>query len=192
MDLHKIGIRVLAEETGAVALQEFIPVFHAWIQGRLLDGLLIDVADYSHVPDGPGILLVAHDGNYAYDETGGRRGLVYYSKQALPGALPERLAAVCHKALAACALIESNDVFKGRVRFHGHRLEIFANDRLLAPNTEQTFDALRSPVEALLNRLFPQRDYVLAREPDGKERFSLAVTAGAPATVLQLTRRLAA
>lgn len=190
MDLHRIGIKFFAEESGAVELPEFIPVFHRWIQGKLLDEILIDVADYSHVRGGPGILLVAHAGNYAYDETGGNRGLVYYSKHFLHGSLSARIATVGRRALAACALIEADEALKRRVRFRGDRVEIFANDRLLAPNTDQTWETLRPAVEDSLKKLFAEGEYRLERESDPGERFSVTASSKEPASVDELTRRL--
>ncbi len=42
-----------------IRLDDFIPLFHRWIQEQAIDGhLLIDVHDYSHIQQGPGILLV--------------------------------------------------------------------------------------------------------------------------------------
>ncbi|MGH8245156.1 MAG: hypothetical protein ACREUU_01845 [Gammaproteobacteria bacterium] len=190
MDLHRIGIKFFAEESSAVDLPEFIPVFHRWIQGKLLDEMLIDVADYSHVRDGPGILLVAHAGNYAYDETGGKRGLVYYSKHVLQGSLSDRIATVGRRALAACALIESDETLRGRVRFRGDRVEIFANDRLLAPNTEQTWKTLRPALEDSLKKLFADAEYSLETEPDPVERFSVMASAKQPASIAELIQRL--
>ena len=70
---EKFGIKVIAT-AAEIDLLDFIPVFHRWIQTQALDDLLLDVADYSHVHHGPGILLVAHEGKYAVDETGGEGG----------------------------------------------------------------------------------------------------------------------
>ena len=36
---------------------------------------LIDVADYSHVPDGPGVMLVAHEGFFSLDQENHQPGL---------------------------------------------------------------------------------------------------------------------
>ena len=52
----------VAEPPGS--LDAAIPVFHRLIQRGLVEGLVIDVADYRHVPDGPGVLLVGHDVDY--------------------------------------------------------------------------------------------------------------------------------
>ena len=54
MELQRLSIKLLAEETNINAT-EFVPVFHSWIRNKKLkDHLMIDVADYNHVPEGPG------------------------------------------------------------------------------------------------------------------------------------------
>jgi hypothetical protein len=190
VDLHRLGVKVTAEGAESLPLHDFIPLFHRWIQQRALDELLIDVADYSHVHHGPGVLLVAHEGNYSFDESGGRRGVVYYTKQPLPGKIDERLALVCRRALNACRLIEDDTAFRGKLKFNGADLEIFANDRLLAPNTEATFKAMRPAIEALIGKLHPGAKFELFREPDEKERFSVRIKVSGKTSVAEMLARL--
>jgi hypothetical protein len=190
MELDRLGVKCFVENAASVELLEFIPIFHRWIQTRALDDLLIDVADYSHMHAGPGILLVAHEGNYGLDETGHRRGLVYYSKRELEGSLSERLATVCRKALKACERLECEPELQGRLKFWGDELQVFANDRLLAPNSDETWAVFEPELRELLSRLYPSADYSLSREPDPKERLSVTVKASAPAEIGALLRRL--
>src|ERR1700741_461678 len=129
MDLHKFGIKFFAADAEGIDILKLIPIYHRWIQQNALEDLLIDVADYSHVPAGPGVMLIAHEGNYALDETGHERGVVYYSKQPLPGELPERLASVARKALKAAELLSTDKELDGALKLSGNRLEFFANDR---------------------------------------------------------------
>ena len=64
MDLQRIGIKIFADKPAPVPVREFIPVFHSWIQKQAVENhLLIDVHDYSHMHQGPGILLVAQEAN---------------------------------------------------------------------------------------------------------------------------------
>ncbi len=51
-------------------LGPLIDVFHRFIQRGLVEGLVLDVADYRHVPKGPGVLLVGHDVDYGVNEAG--------------------------------------------------------------------------------------------------------------------------
>ena len=124
MELYKFGIRFQISNAAAKPLTDFIAVFHGWIQRQALAGhLLVDVHDYSHVPNGPGILLVAHEANLNIGET--ERSLVYIRKQ--PASLPETLAA----ALAVAKLL----TVEHGLQFQTGSFEVFVNDRLLAPNT---------------------------------------------------------
>lgn len=54
----------------AVRLPRVVTAFHQWIASRALDEVLIDVADYSHVPGGPGVLLIGNDHNYSAAQRG--------------------------------------------------------------------------------------------------------------------------
>jgi len=177
-DLHKIGIKFYTAGGDDVPLTDFIPVFHRWIQNGSLEGTLVDVADYSHVPAGPGTMLIAHDGNYAIDETGNRRGILYYSKLDLPGGrLEDRLAAVCRRNLAACRLLEADGDTGDRVSFDYGHMEIIANDRLHAPNSEETWKAFEPVLKSFLGRLYPDAGYRVERDgADARERFSVRVT----------------
>lgn len=191
IDLYRLGVKVFADPGTDSPLTDFIPVFHRWIQQKTLEDLLIDVADYSHVHQGPGILLVAHEGNYGIDETGGRRGLVYYSKRPLSGDLGQRVAVVCRKALVACRLLES-ETGPARIKFSGAELEIFANDRLAAPNAVETQSRLRPVLDGLLGRLFGDSGYTVQQAPDSRDRFTLRVTSTGTTSVGDLLRRLPA
>ena len=194
MELDRFGFKVFAadapngESLDPLAL---IPVFHRWTQYQALADLLIDVADYSHMHAGPGILLVAHEGNYGYDETGERWGLVYYNKRPLAGELGVRLATVCRKLLTACHKLEQEPELQGRLKFRGDEIQFFANDRLLAPNSEQTAEALDPALRALLGTLYSGQIYELAHESDPKERFSVTATVAEPVGVGTLLERLA-
>lgn len=191
MDLYKVGVKFFAENAAALDLLELIPVFHRWIQTRGLDDLLVDVADYSHVHAGPGILLVAHEGNYGFDETDNRRGLVYYSKRPLAGDLQQRLATVCRKTLRACQLLEQTPELKGNLTFRGNELQIFSNDRLIAPNEERTYTALEPALGAFLQQLYPGEEVRLEGEHDPQERFSVAAKTSQPVSIATLLERLA-
>jgi hypothetical protein len=169
MDLYKLGIKFFMTDPQAVPMPDFIPVFQTWIQGQVIsDHLLIDVHNYSHIHNGPGILLVAHEGNFSIDAAAGRTGLLYYRKQ--PGG------DMLKTALQACALLESEPVLGGKIRFRKDEFEIIANDRLLAPNDDTTLARLEPALSAALrNTLGPKNFRITRTSTDPKERFSARV-----------------
>ncbi|HLN88232.1 MAG TPA: hypothetical protein VK200_17260, partial [Candidatus Limnocylindrales bacterium] len=83
MELQKLNLKLFVEQPNSIPLTDFIEIFHSWIQAT--DGVYHDVADYSHMQAGPGIVLVAKDANVSIDESGGRRGLLYSQKTNLVG-----------------------------------------------------------------------------------------------------------
>ena len=75
MQAHKIAVKFYVQDATGLEDAEFVPVLHAWIQDHAVkDHTLIDVADYAHVHNGPGTLLVAHEANFYLDRTDGFLG----------------------------------------------------------------------------------------------------------------------
>jgi hypothetical protein len=190
VDLHKFGIKLFAVDAQGFDILKLIPMYHRWIQQKMLEDLLIDVADYSHVPAGPGVMLIAHEGNYALDETGHERGVVYYSKHPLTGELPERFAQVARKTLKAAQLMTGDAELKGELKVPGNDLQFFANDRLIAPNTDAAYAELEPPLKRFLDRLYAGASYTLVRESDPKERLSVRVRTAEPVDLESLLARL--
>ena len=191
MDLHKFGFKFFATGAQKIDILKLIPIYHRWIQRNALEDLLIDVADYSHVPTGPGVMLIAHEGNYALDETGHERGVVYYNKHPLTGELPERFARVAGKALKAARLMSEDPELEGALKVPGNRLQFFANDRLTAPNTDAVYAELEFAMRSFLERLYGGAKYTMTRETDAKERLSVRVQADGEVALETLLSRLA-
>jgi len=147
MELHRVGIKLFAADPANIRVKDFVPVFHSWIQRQAIEGhLLIDVHDYSHIQNGPGILLVAHEGNLCTDMADGKLGLAYFRKQPAGASMESHLDAALKAVRLAASLLEKEPVFEGRLRFRKDELLVIANDRLLAPNDAATFATLQSPL----------------------------------------------
>jgi hypothetical protein len=130
-------------------LSKAIPVFHRWIQTNALPGTLIDVADYQHVPAGPGILLVTHDAYYGLDKGKHRLGLLYTRRTAMDAPVAEQVRDAVSSALRACDLLEREPEFAGKLSFERDHFELSVNDRLLAPNNDETYGQLEQELHAL-------------------------------------------
>ena len=169
MELYKLGIKIFVVNPSAVGIRDFIRVFHSWIQEQKIEGhLLIDVHDYSHVQNGPGILLVAHEGNFSMDQAEGRLGLVYYRKQPVAG---DSLKIAFEAARSAVRLLEGESTLNG-IKFRTDEFLVFSNDRLLAPNTAEA----RAELELAIKQAFPGATVSLApRAADPRERLALVV-----------------
>lgn len=189
--LQHVNVKVAAVDAGGFDLTRVIPVFHRWIQdGALADELAIDVADYRHVPEGPGVILVAHQAIYGLDQGDGALGLLYDRRAPVDGTPQERLRQAARAALRACRLLEEDAALTGALRFDGGRLQVSVNDRALAPNTEATDRALRPEVERLLESLWGAGNHAVERLGEPRERYRLGASAGRRIPVAELLARL--
>lgn len=188
MNVEHLNVKIFASRA-EIDLADAIPVFHRWIQDRARPELLVDVADYRHVPDGPGVLLVAHEAFYSLDQSEGRLGLLYNRRSVLPGDTRSKLAQAVGSALAACRTLEEEPQFKGSLRFDAGDCEVLVNDRLIAPNTPETWDALRPELERFFGALYGGAVRI-ERKGEPRERFRVGVKASAPLTVTEALARL--
>jgi hypothetical protein len=191
VDLHKIAVKFFATEPPGVRLDEFIPVFHRWIQKHAVEGMLIDVADYGHLPQGPGVVLVGHEADYSMDGSEGPLGMLYSRKMPVQGRLSDRITGAFKAALGACVKLETEPEFQGRLKFKAGGALLIANDRLIAPNTDEAFEALRPDLAAALSKVFPANFDVARVSHDPRERLTIKVTSREPVTdVASLLARL--
>ncbi|MCL6544827.1 MAG: hypothetical protein K6T61_06340 [Bryobacteraceae bacterium] len=161
-------------------LDAAIPVFHRWIQNAACPELLIDVADYRHVPDGPGVILIGHEANYGLDCEAGLLGLLYNRKARSEGSFEERLRLSYERALQAARMLEREPEFAGILKFDPASLEVVVNDRLLAPNTEETWRLLKPPMQTVFGEMLGERAFTLDwASADPRERFRVRVDASA-------------
>ncbi len=162
VELQHVNVKLLLAETENLDLDSVIPVFHSWIQDQVSEGLLLDVADYRHVHGGPGIVLIGHEADYSLDNTDNRWGVRYNRKTAARGDNQERLKQAARAALLACQRLQRDERLK--LYFKGDEVEIFVNDRLLAPNHEETRDALTPDFQRFAETLFAGSTYSLSFE----------------------------
>lgn len=189
MDAHKLQLKIFVtpESARAVEVEDFIPVFHRWIKERLLQELVIDVANYGHVPKGPGVVLIGHGSDYFMDEGEGRLGLLHNRKRSGP-APKDRLSDLARRTLHAATLIEREPSLGGKVRFTTNELLFRINDRLAAPaNDDATFAAVRPELETWARELFGA-SFDMKRAGGAKDPFAVRITSdgGLPlATLLE-------
>lgn len=184
INVEHLNVKIYASKA-EIDLTDAIAVFHRWIQEQRRPELLVDVADYRHVPNGPGVLLIAHEANYSLDLSDGRLGVLYNRKAILDGDTASKLAQAFGVALAAAAALEEEPVFAGKLAFDAGDCEVLVNDRLVAPNTGETWEALRPELERFFTGVFGEGAFTLERRGEPRERFRVGVRTSAPVPVTQ-------
>lgn len=175
MQLQHVNVKLLLKNPKEVPLEPLIPVFHGWIQEQVFEELLLDVADYRHVPAGPGVVLIGHQANYSVDDTDEHLGVRYNRKATLDGTNQDVLHQAMRASLIACQRLESEPLLEGKLQFNGQEMELFVNDRLHAPNRNLTREMLQPEFKTFFEKLFRGSEYGLSYDSDTRRRFGVAV-----------------
>jgi hypothetical protein len=173
--MQHVNIKIFAKSGQDINPADAIPVFHRWIQKRELPELLIDVADYAHVPEGPGVLLIAHEANYSLDYARGHFGLLYNRKAKADASAQDQLRQAYDSALAACHLLELEAEFGGNLEFDPAHLELTLNDQLLHPNTDEGWQEVAPEVQRFFDSLFGAGRYSVERGGEPRERLRATI-----------------
>lgn len=145
MNPRRLALRFPVDESPE-DLEPALDVFHGFIRRGLVEGLVLDVADYRHVPAGPGVMLVGHDVDYGI----GHESFTAVRKRSGHDPAAVQLRDVLRMALGALDAIADD----GRlgVSVDRSRFTVTAPDRLLGPSDEVAA-ALRAEIEPVVSEV---------------------------------------
>jgi len=179
MNIERFCIKFFARPGATLDEAIFIDIFHEWIRYKKLGGILIDVADYRHVPDGPGLMLITHEINFAMDHTADGFGLFAQRKLGQGDNHIARIIELVQSTAAFGALLESDQRVAGKLSLEGGLFHYMSNDRLLAPNTAESFAALQPDLAAAAALIYPGHNISVRRlENDPRDRLTAIIEAG--------------
>lgn len=171
-------------------MESYIPIFHAWIQKKVSEEMLLDVADYAHVPQGPGVMLIGHHANVSMDEVEGKLGLLYNRKVREEGDNSEKLKRVFRWAFSHAKRLQDEASVKGKLKFKPGHFQIIVNDRLMAPNTEVNGRVLESELEKVLPGIFGDSAIKISRHEDPRSRLTLDLEISTSASLEDILKKL--
>jgi len=180
MELQHVNVKIPVDGAMGVDPARFIPIFHEWIREESLGGLLIDVADYRHVPAGPGAMLIAFEADYNMDNADDVWGMRYNRKTPLDGSNTDRFRQALAAAAGACLLLEKEFAAEGGLTFSRSAFELFINDRAIAPNTPETWGACEGELKAFVVAALGHEGVTLTPQADSRRLFGATITAAKP------------
>jgi hypothetical protein len=185
----KLGVELPAGSNADSISDQVLSVFGRW---RLEEGEeILDLADYSHIPDGPGVVLVGHLWHFGIDWGYGRPGLYYASRRNLTGPLDQRLEQALTGLLEKSIRLLADDDMQPAPLPRCGDLQIQINDRLRHPNNAASEAEFRPAVEALVARIYGGKAEI-EPETDPGERLGWRVKATtAPASLAEVRAALA-
>ena len=125
------------------------------------------------------------------DNTDNRLGVRYNRKAVVDGANQDRLKQAARSALSAFERLELEESLVGKLQFNGQDVEIFINDRLLAPNSNETREALETDFRRFSDELFGGAEYSLSYGSDPRRLFTVYLKAAHAVPVADLLANLA-
>lgn len=153
MEPQRMTIRIPVRLAEGFEEEKLIGIFHDWIRRDALPERLIDVADYQHVPQGPGIMLVSHEVHFALDHSDGDAVLAQ-QRRPVEGPLDQRLLDLVAAATRVAAGLAAEKDLEGRLEVDAGCVEWQSFDRLRAPNDDAAWTALEPALRKLAGTLY--------------------------------------
>ena len=188
--LQKINVKMAIDAPSDLDLDVLLAIFGRW---RLEEGEeVIDLADYAHVDQGPGCLLVSHRWQFGIDHAGGKVGLFYSTRKDLTGPLAHRFTQAIEGLITKSTRLLAEEEFPRTAKACCGQLEVIANDRLLFPNTDASDARVRPELEKTFERLYGSGSFQVEREADPSRRLGYSVLAGSASelSLADLQKRL--
>ena len=189
--LKQIDVKFFARDGADIESLVFVGVLQRFIQEHTVPGVLVDVADYSHMHHGPGVILIGHEANISIDYAEGRMGLRYRYRKIVEDSFQDALRTALTGALTACVELERDADLKGRLVFAGDAVQIAANDRLNAPQDAALGENFVEDIRTVLSSFYSDPATVTLCDADSRERLTVEVS-GDESTVSTLLERLQA
>jgi hypothetical protein len=191
LDLQRISIKINSEAGSDLSLDPFLEIFGRWRADKAHPAEWIDLADYAHVPKGPGIVLIGVKAMFSFDLTAPASGLLYVTRRGLTGTPEQRIKAALRNGFDLARRITAEKNYPAAAKLRTDSLELRFPDRLTTPNTPAT-DAIMGPaIKAALDATFGAEAYQLAAVADGSAPYGCDIRTNKPELLDALLARLA-
>ncbi len=184
-NLQRINVKIFTPSPSDMELEPFLAILHNWL-GKNEDWL--DIADYIHMINGPGVVLFGRICFVSFDNTDGDPGVLYGHRFGLPGSLKDRIQTVLDNAIITAQEIVCDPLCPSELQSQAQKLEISINDRGQAPNTAETAEVLEPVVQEVLEQRFGKGGFEIQRIEDPKRLFGYTVRLETPMDLKESVR----
>lgn len=169
--LQRIDIKLLLDAPVQPDLKPFLSIFHRWRQCENHPSDWVDLADYAHMSTGPGVLIAGKRDTFAVNLNPPGPGLLTSVRSGLDGTLEDRFREAFRRARELNAAVLAEPEFPVDFRVRDEAWEVFVNDRLGFPNSDESDTVVRPSLAAAL-RVEPGS---IERHPPGHGRLGYSV-----------------
>lgn len=184
-DLQRIDLKVLLDGPARPQLDPILTAFDRWRQEKDAPSDWVDLADYAHMQHGPAVMMAGKRENVAIDTNEPGPGILVQNRKGLEGSVEERFAQAFRRHLTLANRLVGEPEWPAELKVRGGDWIISINDRLGFPNNDESDQALREGLVALLDKLFTD-GYDLERDADPQRRLSYRLRAEGNPTLASL------
>ncbi len=177
-ELQRIDLKLLFQVAASPDLDAVLPIFHRWRQDGEHASDWVDLADYAHMHEGPGVLIAGKRTSFSVNLNPPGPGLLTSVRSGLTGSLEDRFREAFRRARQLnAALLAEPDCPEAFQVWEG-AWEVFVNDRLRFPNTAASHQRAAPALAAALG-LAPET-LVRHASPSGRLGYSVRTGADGP------------
>lgn len=189
-DLQRIDLKVMARAPEPPPLDPILTVFDRWRREEDAPSDWVDLADYAHMPQGPGVMMAGKREHFVVDTNEPGLGVMVQTRKDLDGAVEERFLEAFRRHLTLAVRLVGEPEWPQAIQVESGKWLVAVNDRLHFPNDDETDADLKTGLVAALDRLFGEGAYTLSRDDNPRRRYGYVVEASSAPDLGELLQRL--
>ena len=177
MSIKKFILKIFISENSPNGASDFIATFNEFIVNSSIKDGLIDVADYTHMHNGLGALLTAHESNWSFDEQYGKPGLMVVEKGFSDKNPKERFSGLLNEIIHICKTLEQTPRHSG-LKFDYNTISFTLNDRSLTTSeSDHSVSEVKSLFETIIKDIYNSTNisYEDNADPANRAGFSASI-----------------
>jgi hypothetical protein len=188
-DLQRIELKMLVDGPAQPDLDPLLAAFDRWRKQENAPSEWIDLADYAHMPKGPGVMMAGKRENFGVNLIDPGPGIFFTGKKNYAGSTADRFVEAFRRCLKLAKTLLAEPDYPAALQPKTGEWLVVVNDRLDFPNDDDTDGEIRPGLETALNRLFGEGRFTLTRDEDPAHRLGYHVRAAAAPSLDELTSR---
>ena len=149
-DLQRIDVKLLLDTPPNPNIDVFLVIFDRWRQRQDHPCDWVDLADYAHMPTGPGILIAGKRDRFSIDLNPPGPGLLTSTRAGLEGSLEDRVREAFRRARELNRSVLTEPEFPAEFSVSAEGWEIYINDRLAFPDSDASDSLVRPALTSAL------------------------------------------
>lgn len=176
MNPHRISVKLYLDDPAALDAEAVVSPFHRYIREDSVGGIPIDVARYAHVVNGPGVLIIGHQLDYAIDYAEGRAGISVTRKRDADGSFADQVRVLAAETARLSLLLQGEDGIGEAARVGTGEALVTILDRYEAPNDDETLVRVEPALRDAFEPLSDSAAIEVGRVGSSREPFAARVT----------------